>query len=41
MTQKTPANPETGRVGTPTVLVDDEIISLTGDPATDITARLK
>ncbi len=39
-TQSIPANPDTGDAGTPTVLVNDEYLTLTGDPAADITARI-
>lgn len=40
MTALTPADPETGRIGTPTVLFNDERLALTGDPQVDINARL-
>lgn len=36
MTQQTPPNPETGRVGTPTVLLNGEFLQLTGDPLVDL-----
>lgn len=39
-TQSIPADPETGGSGTPTVIVNDERVTLTGDPELDILARL-
>ncbi len=41
MTPKTPVAPGGRGIETPTVAVDGEAISLTGDPAADITARLQ
>lgn len=39
-TQALPANPETGSAGTPTLLVNDEYVTVTGDFAADVTSRL-
>ncbi len=41
MTPKTPVQPGAAGIGTPTVVVNDEVLTLTGDPAADITARLQ
>jgi protein-disulfide isomerase len=35
-----PANPTTGSAGTPTIVLNDEWIGLTGDPEADLVARL-
>ncbi|GAA3907062.1 DsbA family protein [Microbacterium invictum] len=40
-TQNIPTDPTTGSAGTPTLVINDEYISLTGDPAADISARLQ
>ncbi|GAA1707164.1 hypothetical protein GCM10009808_26470 [Microbacterium sediminicola] len=40
MTDNMPANPETGSVGTPTMLINGEYITLTGDVDADIIAYL-
>lgn len=39
-TKNIPANPDTGGAGTPTLVINGEYVSLTGDPEADITARL-
>lgn len=41
MTQLTPPDPATGGIGTPTVVMNDERLALTGDPQADIVDRLK
>lgn len=41
MTGKTPVREGAAGIGTPTVVLDGEILTLTGDPAADLTARLK
>lgn len=40
LTQTIPVNPQTGRAGTPTVLVNGEFVPVTGDPQADILDRL-
>ncbi|MET0297529.1 MAG: thioredoxin domain-containing protein [Microbacterium sp.] len=39
-TQKIPENPDTGGAGTPTVLVNGEYLTLTGDPQADLVDRM-
>jgi protein-disulfide isomerase len=39
-TQKLPTNPETGGAGTPTVILNGEFVTLTGDPEADLRAAL-
>ncbi|HWI31624.1 MAG TPA: thioredoxin domain-containing protein [Microbacterium sp.] len=41
MTQSTPPDPATGNIGTPTVVVNGERLTLTGDPQVDIVDRLQ
>lgn len=40
-TKKLPANPDTGSAGTPTVIVNGDYITLTGDPQADLVDRMK
>jgi len=39
-TAELPANPDTGKTGTPTIILDGEFIILTGDPEADLVGRL-
>ncbi len=41
MTSETPVKPGAGGIGTPTVLLNDEFVTLTGDPQADLVANLK
>lgn len=40
-TTKIPANPTTGSAGTPTVVINGDYVTLTGDPQADLVDRLK
>lgn len=40
-TGKLPTNPETGSAGTPTVILNGEFVTLTGDPEADLVAPLQ
>ncbi len=40
-TTQLPTNPATGSAGTPTVIVNGEFITLTGDPEADLAARVR
>ena len=40
-TAELPANPETGSAGTPTIILNGEFITLTGDPQADLVDRLE
>ena len=40
-TDKTPVQPGQDSIGTPTVLLNDEFVSLTGDPEADLVANLR
>jgi protein-disulfide isomerase len=40
-TEALPTNPETGGAGTPTIILNGEYITLTGDPEADLVARLQ
>ena len=40
-TKKLPANPATGSAGTPTVIINGDFITLTGDPEADLVARIR
>ena len=41
MTEKTPVKPGAGGIGTPTVLLNDEFVTLTGDPQADLVTPIK
>jgi protein-disulfide isomerase len=41
ITKETPVNPASGRVGTPTVLLNGEFVELTGDPVADLRTPLQ
>ena len=41
MTEKTPVKPGAGGIGTPTVMLNGEFVTLTGDPEADLVTPLQ